>query len=186
MYSWYNFRRSGAFAIGILIPNLVGFIGGLPVRGAVKGPWYKSLKQPPFNPPGWVFPIVWTVMYTLMGVASVLVYRSGDSEQGSFGFNSVNQIPLALYGGQLLLNGLWPSIFFYFEQPFLALLELILLDIFIVATTMSFRSANTTAFFLMLPYVGWSFFATVLNCSVWLLNYDVSMPTNSTSSLLAI
>lgn len=168
------------FGVGILIPNLVGFASGFVTKDAVTSPWYKSLRQPPFNPPNWVFPVVWTIMYSLMGVASVLVYKSGDHSDSWHGFNSTNKIPLALYGGQLLLNGLWPLIFFYFKQPFLALVEIVILDALIIATTISFWTVSTSAGWLLVPYVGWSLFATLLNYSTWLLNYDIPKPTNST------
>lgn len=158
----------------------MGFAVGFITKDAVASDWYKSMRQPPFNPPNWVFPVVWTIMYTLMGIASVLVYKSGDHSSGWWGFNSTNKLPLALYAGQLILNGLWPILFFYFRQPFIAFIEIAILDILVAVTAVSFWSVNTTAGWLMIPYFGWSCFATLLNYSVWLLNYDVQKPTNTT------
>lgn len=156
-------------------------MAGFPVKDAVRGPWYKSLKQPPFNPPKWVFPVVWTIMYTLMGIASTLIYRSGDHSKSVLGFNHVNRIPFALYAVQMTLNALWPTIFFYYEQSFLALVELLILDVFIVGTTISFWTVDSKPGWFMVPYVAWSLFATLLNYSVWLLNYDV--PSNNATHI---
>lgn len=115
-----------------------------------------------------------------MGVASVLVYKSGDHSNSWYGFNSTNKIPLALYGSQLILNGLWPVVFFYFKQQFLALVEIAILDVLIIATAISFWTVNSAAGWLLIPYAAWSLFATLLNYSVWLLNYDIQKPTNTT------
>ena len=122
-------------------------------------------------------------MYTLMGVASVLIYKSGDRSDSWYGFNSTNKVPLALYASQLILNALWTLIFFQFQQPFLAFIEIVVLDALVIATTISFWSVNLTAGWLMLPYLAWSLFATLLNYSVWLLNYDASKPANGTKYL---
>lgn len=116
-----------------------------------------------------------------MGIASVLVYNNtSDRFDSWYGFNSRNKVPLALYASQLVLNGLWQLIFFYFQQPFLALAELFILNVLIIATTYSFWIVNSTAGWLMIPYLGWSLFATLLNYSVWLLNYDIQKQTNTT------
>lgn len=147
-------------------------------RQAVVGKWYTSLKKPPFNPPNWVFPVVWTLMYALMGIASVLIVKQG----GGF-FTKENRLALTLYLIQLALNIAWNPLFFLTQRIALAGVWLVSLDIVIGVTIWKFFALDRTAGWLMVPYFAWCLFATLLNYSIWLLNYDVSdAPTNGTMS----
>lgn len=142
------------------------------------GKWYKSLKQPPFNPPNWVFPVVWSIVYTLMGIASVMIYKSG----GGF-FTEKNKIPLGLYVAQLALNVIWNPVFFLTERVDWGLALIITIDVMVSLTTWKFFVLNEAAGYLLVPYVAWSLFATLLNYSIWLLNLPAQMTDLPSSPL---
>ena len=118
---------------------------------------YKALYQPPLAPPGWVFPVVWTILYILMGVAAWLVYETGKKE---------SRQALALYGIQLVLNGVWSILFFGLQAYFLAFAWLLLLWLFIYLTIKQFLQVNRLAGILMLPYLIWVTFAGYLNLAI--------------------
>lgn len=122
---------------------------------------YGSVIQPPLSPPAWVFPVVWTALYILMGVAAYLVWRSDDPGR---------ERALTFYGAQLLLNFFWPQIFFNARQFGFALVWIIVLLALVVLTTRAFARIDKTAGWLMLPYVLWVAFAAYLNAGVWYLN----------------
>ena len=146
------------------------------------GKWYTSLKQPPFNPPNWVFPVVWALVYTLMGIASVKIYKAG----GGF-FTRVNSIALGMYLAQLALNVIWNPAFFLSESTEVGLSLILTIDVMVILTTWKFFEVDRTAGYLMIPYVTWSLFATLLSYSIWLLNLDssnvVTPATDSSSPL---
>lgn len=124
---------------------------------------YRIINQPPLSPPGWVFPIVWTILYLLMGYASYRILTS-DADQNQ------TQKSLRLYGAQLALNFLWPIIFFGFNAYLLAFLVLISLWVLIFLTLRAFSKLDETAGNLLLPYLLWVTFAGYLNLGVYLLN----------------
>ncbi len=124
---------------------------------------YKTINQPPLSPPGWVFPVVWTVLYLLMGEASYRVLVSGAEE-------SKIRKALTVYGVQLLLNVLWSPLFFRF-QWFLAAFVLLLALLFAIFITMRrFTAIDERAADLLIPYFLWVTFAGYLNLGVFLLN----------------
>lgn len=153
------------------MPEVVGLSSARFTKDVVRGEWYKALKQPPFQPPAWVFPVAWTTMYGLMGAASYLIVRSGGGL-----FTPGNRTALALYATQLAINGCWSTIFFKWRMLGPSVAWILLLDAAVIATNHSFLSVDRTAGVLMLPYTGWCLFATLLNYSVWLLNYDRPLP----------
>ena len=112
-------------------------------------------------------------MYTLMGIASVLVLRSG----GGF-FTHRNWVSLLLYVVQLAMNGVWNPLFFLTQKIGLALIWIILIDIAVSLATVAFFTVNVTAGSLMVPYFAWCLFATLLNYSIWLLNRDSGNETS--------
>lgn len=127
------------------------------------GAWYAQLEKPPWNPPSWVFGPVWTVLYTLMGVAAWIVWhRSGGVRFA--------RVPLGLFLFQLVLNGLWSALFFGLHRPGLAFAEIVVLWGAILATTIAFWRRQSTAGLLLLPYLAWVTFAGVLNAAIWQLN----------------
>ena len=124
---------------------------------------YGQLRQPPFSPPGWLFPVVWTVLYLLMGYASYRVLTSGAEE-------SRIKKALRLYGAQLSLNFLWSLVFFGLDMYLLAFIVLLALWVLIFLTINAFSDIDETAGNLLLPYILWVTFAAYLNVGVYLLN----------------
>ncbi|HQX52009.1 MAG TPA: DUF2867 domain-containing protein [Planctomycetaceae bacterium] len=126
------------------------------------GGWYQTLAKPSWNPPGWLFGPVWSVLYVLMAIAAWLVWR----RQGW----SAARSALTWFGIQLALNVLWSVVFFGMQQPGLAVIEILMLWLAIVATIVAFHSKSVTAAILMVPYLAWSTFAAVLNFELWRMN----------------
>uniref|UniRef100_A0A2A4JSF8 Peripheral-type benzodiazepine receptor n=1 Tax=Heliothis virescens TaxID=7102 RepID=A0A2A4JSF8_HELVI len=156
----------------ILAPNMGGWVSAFTMRGQVKRPdgraWYQTIKKPTWTPPAWVFGPAWTVLYSGMGYASYLVY----AEYGGFTDDAI--VPLALYGGQLVLNWTWTPVFFGMHRIGLGLLHMFALDAAAVACTISFFNVSSTSGYLMIPYLAWLSFATCLNYSIWQLNKPVN------------
>ena len=121
---------------------------------------FVTIEKPPLSPPGWLFPIVWTILYLFMGIASYLVLTSSKS----------NQTALTLYGIQLVFNFIWPLIFFNRQQYLFAFIWLVLLWLSILATIIPFDSISKPAKYFMLPYLLWVTFAGYLNFAIYLLN----------------
>ncbi len=126
------------------------------------GEWYAELNKPSWNPPGWIFGPVWTALYIMMAVAAWLVWKRG-------GF-ATQRWPLGWFLAQLLLNALWTPLFFGLQQPGVAFAEILLLWLAILATLLAFRPVSRAAFWLLVPYLAWVSFATVLNGTLWRLN----------------
>lgn len=145
----------------VAVPLGSGFISGFLTRDEVKG-WYKDLKKPQWNPPNWLFGPAWSVFYTTMGIASWLVWRSGEG-RGK---------PLALYGAQLALNLAWTPLFFKGHALDLALVDITaLLGLATAATVkMAQQTDKAAVASLMAPYLAWVTFATALNGELLRLN----------------
>ena len=125
--------------------------------------WYQGLEKPVFTPPGWVFGPVWTVLYLLMGTALFLVWRKGFA-------NAAGKTALAAFILQMIFNVIWTPIFFGFKQPLIALGDIIMLWLAVIATIISFWKVSRTAGILLLPYIIWVSFAAILNAGIYLLN----------------
>ena len=142
------------------LPLAVGGLAAL-LAGGMKN--YNDFAQPPLSPPGWVFPVVWSLLYLAMGYASFRVYtRESDIGQ--------RRLALILYGLQLFFNFLWPIVFFRFEAFLAAFVVLIVLWILIVATMWQFYKSDERSGDLLIPYLLWVTFAGYLNLGVYLLN----------------
>ena len=137
----------------------VGGVSGYFTAGGVRD-WFPTLVKPSFNPPSWVFAPVWTLLYIMMGVAAWLVWRQG----GDVNF------ALALFFIQLTLNFLWSFLFFNLHRLDLALIDITTLWIGIAATLFAFWQIDTRAGLLLVPYLAWVSFASLLNASFWRLN----------------
>ncbi|MDY4949870.1 MAG: TspO/MBR family protein [Clostridium cadaveris] len=151
----------GALIISLIISVGGGFIAGIFNKNYIL--MYSNLQKPVFSPPAIVFPIVWTILYILMGIAAYRVYMVIKE-------TNTSKIPLVFYGIQLILNFLWPFLFFNFRLYGLAFVELVVLFIFIILTTIAFFKRDKVAGMLMIPYAAWVAFAGVLNFFVWMLN----------------
>lgn len=146
--------------IHLAIPLGVGGLAAL-LSGGMDS--YGNLNQPPLSPPGWVFPIVWTILYLLMGYASYRVYTSQAESP------AIRQA-LRFYGIQLLLNFLWPIVFFGFGWYWAAFLLLLALWGLVYITMYLFGQVDDTAESLLIPYLLWVTFAGYLNLGTALLN----------------
>ena len=124
--------------------------------------WYQELAKPPFNPPDWVFAPVWTALFLMMAVAAWRVWRYRQ--------NLGRRSAMVLFATQLALNVLWSCLFFGLMAVGTALIEIFVLWVTIVVTTVSFRRIDRVASWLMLPYAIWVSFAAVLNAAIWWLN----------------
>ena len=145
----------------LVIPLAVGGIAALLTGGGMDT--FEKLNQPPLSPPGWLFPVAWTILYILMGIASYLVLTSGKSQE------SIRRA-LMLYGIQLVFNFLWPIFFFSLSAYLFAFIWLVALWLLILATTVSFYRISDIAGYLMIPYLVWVTFAGYLNLGIYLLN----------------
>ena len=148
------------FLICLAVPLAVGGLAAV-LSGGMDT--YKALNQPPLSPPGWIFPIVWTILYLLMGYAS---YRVLTADAPSADIKKA----LIFYGIQLFLNFLWPIVFFGFHWYWAAFVLLIVLWAFIYLTMHLFGITDDTAENLLIPYLLWVTFAGYLNLGVALLN----------------
>ena len=137
-------------------------LGGL-ATSSVTSDWYAGLNKPSFQPPGWLFGPAWTVLYTLMAIALFLVWRSGAAP-------SLVRPALVVFAIQLVLNVLWSVLFFAVKQPMLGLIEIVLLWVAILLTIVRFLPVSRVAAILMVPYILWVSFATVLNAAIVVLN----------------
>ncbi|NIR28387.1 MAG: tryptophan-rich sensory protein [Gammaproteobacteria bacterium] len=124
--------------------------------------WYQTLQKPSFNPPDWVFAPVWTALYLLMAIAGWRVWRRARAEP--------RQAALTLFGAQLGLNLAWSFLFFGFQRIGLALLDIVVLLLAIIITTVLFWRIDRLAGALFVPYALWVAYATVLNAALWSLN----------------
>lgn len=144
----------------ILLCQLAGAIGVL-TSPTGNSPWYQSLSKPTFNPPGWIFAPVWTILYTMMGIALWLLLRADWAEA---------RWAILLFAAQLLLNALWTPAFFRWHEIGWALADIVAMELLIVATIAAAWPASRPAAMLLLPYAAWVAFATVLNTALYRLN----------------
>lgn len=147
--------------ISLLIPLAVGGLSALLTRNSMEA--FGALNQPPLSPPGWLFPVVWTVLYLLMGFASYLVFVNGRNRRKV-------QNALFVYGVQLFFNFLWSIIFFNQERYFFAFFWLLALWVLILITLVLFYRIHKPAGLLFIPYLVWVTFAGYLNLGIALLN----------------
>ncbi len=149
------------YAFWIALSEGVGILSGLLSMGGMTV--YESVAvKPAFTPPSWVFPVVWTALFALMGIAAARVSLAPVSRERSWGLN--------LYITQLAVNFFWPLFFFNLQAYGFALIWLILLWVLVLAAILNFRKVDETAAWLLVPYLAWLTFAAVLNAAVWILN----------------
>ncbi len=155
-------KKTLRILVFVLICELAGIIGSFFTTPSIPG-WYAALTKPPFNPPNWVFAPVWTVLYALMGIAAYLVYEKGLRRKEI-------RKALAVFAGQLLLNTLWSIVFFGAHMILGAAVLIIFLWGMIAAIIWLFSRISRAAACLLVPYILWVSFATVLNISLYVLN----------------
>lgn len=125
--------------------------------------WYNSLNRPPFTPPPWLFGPAWTILYILMAISALLIWKKGINRRNV-------KAALKLFAIQLILNLIWSPIFFGAHNIILALIVIFVLWYFILRTIQSFYKVDKLASYLLYPYIAWVSFASILNLSIWLLN----------------
>lgn len=141
----------------------VGYLSSITTQSSIKT-WYPTIEKPIFNPPNWVFAPVWTMLFILMGIAAGLVWNKLE-------FNKeLVKKGLLFFTIQLLLNALWSYLFFGLNNVLLALIEIILLWLVIYETYHIFRQIDKKASYLLIPYLAWVGFATILTGSIFWLN----------------
>lgn len=146
----------------VVVCVTIGYLSGMVTRDSITT-WYPTLVKPVFNPPNWIFGPVWSLLYVMMGIAAGIIWTSNFEEK-------MVKKALGFFAIQLALNALWSYLFFGLHNPLLALIEIIILWLLIFETYNQFRTINKTASYLLLPYLAWVSFATVLNFSIWWLN----------------
>jgi tryptophan-rich sensory protein len=148
-------------AVSILLCQLAGFLGSLFTTPAIPT-WYQTLHKPFFTPPNWIFSPVWISLFILMGLSLFYVWRRPAHPQ----FKKA----LIFFFVQLVLNILWSLAFFGLRSPLLGLIDIVLLWIAILFTILNFFKVSKFAGVLLLPYLLWVSFATLLTFSLWILN----------------
>lgn len=146
--------------ICLAIPLAVGGLSAFLTRSSMQS--FESIEKPPLSPPGWLFPVVWSILFILMGIASYLVLTSGKEYR--------SRTALKVYGVQLVFNFFWSIIFFNLEAYLFAFIWLIILWLLILANTVLFYRISKPAGYLMIPYILWVTFALYLNFAIFILN----------------
>ena len=142
---------------------LIGYLSGMVTKESVQT-WFPTLVKPVFNPPSWVFFPVWTILYVMLGISGGMVWNRLESDETNV------KKAFKIFVIQLALNALWSYLFFGLHNPLLAFIEIILLWLMIFETYNQFKKIDKIAGYLLLPYLAWVSFATVLNISIWWLN----------------
>lgn len=150
------------YSVGIAIPIAVGILSAALTKNGMEV--YGILKTPPLSPPAPIFPIVWSVLFILMGVSSTIVFinKHKNPTEAKKG--------LAYYAISLVLNFSWSIIFFNLQAAFFALIIITVLLLFIIKTIIEYRKVDQLAAYLQIPYAIWVCFAEYLNAGIWLLN----------------
>lgn len=141
----------------ILLPLLLGGLVGIIISGSMD---YEMLQQPLLASPSWLFPIVWTILYLLMGVSYGIIKANNSDDDES----------RSIYYAQLVTNLIWPIFFFTFKWRLFAFFWILLLLFLVIRMVMNFYNKNKLAGILQIPYLLWTLFATYLNLSIYLLN----------------
>jgi translocator protein len=149
-------------AVSLVLPLAVGGIAGLFTTPEISG-WYQTINKPWWQPPNWVFGPVWVVLYILMGIAFYLVWITNAPRK-------IKRMAVTLWLIQLVFNFFWSFIFFKKHQIDWALGEIVILWFFILLTMLSFGRISKLAAWLMVPYISWVTFATLLTLTIYQLN----------------
>lgn len=153
------------FSVGIAVPVLTGILSSLLTRENMQ--LFETVKKPPLSPPAILFPIVWTVLYVLMGISSAIVWNKGKASAKS---RLIAQKGLTYYAVSLVFNFAWSIIFFNLEAYFAALVWLTVMLLFIMAYCSQYKMLSRPAAYLQIPYIVWTLFAGYLNLGIALLN----------------
>lgn len=138
----------------------LGIASGFSTIQSIKD-WYQFLIKPSFNPPNWIFGPVWTILYVMMGISLAMIWHASHIQKNR---------AILLFTIQFIFNLAWSFLFFNCHLLGIAFVEILLMGYFIVSTIISFYKINKVAAYLLIPYLCWVCFATVLNGTIWFLN----------------
>ena len=148
-----------SFVLFFIITYSASFIGGF-VTVSLKEPWYSQLIKSNFNPPDWIFAPVWTTLYLMMTLAIWFFWHSNKRDMNT----------VYIYFIHIVFNTTWSIVFFGLHQIFLALLVLLILILLIIVLIVRFKRVNLASYYLMIPYLLWTFYALFLNFNLMILN----------------
>lgn len=148
--------------ISVFLCVFIGSIAGFITAGEASGAWFRNIQKPTFQPPNWLFAPVWTTLYIMMGIALWKVWQQPAS--------TARNSAMALFFAQLFFNFWWSIIFFSWHLIDVALIDIIILWVLIVITIFRFAKQSKLAAWLLVPYISWVSFATILNYAIWKLN----------------
>lgn len=171
-----SFVRWAAFVVPLVL--LLGFLSGRSVPAGSENGWYMALAKPSFTPPGWVFPVAWTILYLMIGFALAIVLSARGAAMRTLG--------AGLFTAQFALNLVWTPLFFGAHKVGAALLLIVAIFGLSLATTYVFSRIRAVAAALMLPYLAWLAFAGLLNWQITQLNPDAEtiVPAGGTSQMI--
>lgn len=155
-------KKVRSFVIAIIIPLAVGGLSALLTMGSMD--LYETIIQPPLAPPAILFPIVWTILYTLMGISSGIIYNSQN------GTEAARNNALAVYALQLFINFIWSIVFFNLRAFLPAFVLILVLWVLIIVMIIRFYKIDKTAALLQIPYLLWVTFAAYLTLAIYILN----------------
>ena len=160
MYNTYMLKNKFlSFVLFFIITYSASFIGGF-VTVSLKEPWYSQLIKSNFNPPDWIFAPVWTTLYLMMTLAIWFFWHSNKRDMNT----------VYIYFIHIVFNTTWSVVFFGLHQIFLALLVLLILILLIIVLIVRFKRVNLASYYLMIPYLLWTFYALFLNFNLMILN----------------
>lgn len=148
--------------VSIVICEAVGIVSALLSQPGTNT-WFDNLNKPSWNPPAYLFGPVWTLLYLLMGVSLWLIWKSEAPSQQK-------RSAIMIFSFQLFLNFWWSILFFKLHSPLMALVDIVLMVIAILFTIFRFASISCSAAWLLVPYISWVCFATLLNYTIWAMN----------------
>lgn len=157
----FDRQRALTMLAGVVLVNVVGAAPA--VLSGPGSPWFRGLAKPAIYPPGWVFGVVWTLLFTLLGVAVALVWLDGRETRAG-------RVALGLFVGQMCLNVAWTPAFFAARNLLAGLAVIVALWPAVLATVVAFDRVDRRAAALLVPYLAWVTFAAVLNYRLWALN----------------
>ena len=153
--------KKDELTIAVLLPVAVGTVAAYFTKGAQLA--FGMMSKPPLSPPAWVFPVVWTILYVLMGIASYIIWRQGFERDDV-------KAALKIYLVQLAFNFFWSIFFFNLEWYLFSFIWLAALWGLILVTILKFNKISKAAAYLMIPYLAWVTFAGYLNLGIYMLN----------------
>lgn len=148
--------------LSLALPFIVGAIGSMFTVSSIAS-WYDFLNKPWFTPPGWVFGPAWSLLYILIGISFYLIWKRGIKTAQA-------KIAVGIFSLQIFFNGLWSILFFGLQSPILGLINILVLWLLILINIIQFYKLDKRAGLLLIPYICWVTFATLLNYFVWILN----------------